>query len=148
MKIILKQDIRSLGEEGDIKTVADGYARNYLLPKGLCAPYSKAAINELEQKKQKLEKRKEEKRVDAMSQKERLEGEEITIAMPAGSNGKLFGAVTSQTIVNELEKMGIMLTKKNITIAEHTIKAVGNYTVNVKLYDSEALLKVKVEAAE
>ncbi len=149
MKIILNQDIANLGEEGDIKVVADGYARNFLFPKKMAVPYNKQNLNMFEQKKLAIEKRKEEKRKDAMSTKEKLAAQEIVITMPAGEKGKLFGAVTASTLVEELTKVGVSVEKKNIDIPENSIKLVGTYTVKVKLYGGElADLKVTVNAAE
>ena len=149
MKIILNQDIVNLGEEGDIKVVADGYARNYLIPNKLAVAYNKQNLNIFEQKKLSIEKRKDEKRKDAMSTKEKLASEEIVLSMPAGEKGKLFGAVTASTIMEELTKIGINIEKKRIEIPENSIKLVGTYPVKVKLYGGEvADLKVTVNAAE
>ena len=146
MKIILNQDISNLGEEGDVKVVADGYARNFLIPKKLAVPYNKANLNMFEQKKVAIEKRKEAKRKDAMGVKERLAGEELVISMPAGDKGKLFGAVTAATIVEELGKMGLTIVKKNVDIPAHSIKVTGTSTVIIKLYGGEtAELKVTVK---
>ncbi len=146
MKIILNQDISSLGEEGDVKVVADGYARNFLIPKKLAVPYNKANLNMFEQKKVAIEKRKEAKRKDAMGVKERLSGEELVISMPAGEKGKLFGAVTAATIVEELAKIGVAIVKKNVEIPGHSIKVTGTSTITIKLYGGEtAELKVTVK---
>ena len=145
MKIILNQDISNLGEEGDVKVVADGYARNFLIPQKMAVPYNKANLNMFEQKKVAIEKRKDEKRKDAMGIKERLTGEELVISMPAGAKGKLFGAVTPATIVDELGKMGITVEKKKVEIPGNSLKVTGTYTVAVKLYGGEvADLKVTV----
>ncbi len=147
MKIILTQDLSNLGEEGDIKVVANGYARNYLIPRKMAVPYNKASLNMFEQKKQAIEKKKEAKRKDAMGIRERLSSEELNIAMPAGEKGKLFGAVTSATIVEELGKLGITVEKKKVEIPGNSIKMVGNTAVTVRLYGGEtASLKVNVTA--
>ena len=147
MKVILKQDLSNLGEEGDIRVVADGYGRNYLIPKGIAVSYTKANIEIFRQKKNTIEARKETKRKEASSLKEKLTGEVITFAMPVGENGKLFGAITSANIVEELAKSGISVERKKIEVPEHSIKVVGEYTVKVKLYASEtAELKVIVKS--
>jgi large subunit ribosomal protein L9 len=149
MKVILKQDLSNLGEEGDVKVVADGYGRNYLIPKGIAVPYSKANVEIFKQKKNAIDARKEAKKKDALSLKEKLAGEEIKFAMPAGEKGKLFGAITSANIVEELAKLGISVERKKVDVPEHSIKMVGKYTVKVKLYGGEtAELKVIVEASE
>jgi large subunit ribosomal protein L9 len=149
MKVILNQDVAGLGEEGDIKEVANGYARNYLLPKKFALPYNKQNITQLETRRSAIEQRKEEKRREAMSIKERLENEELVFTMPAGDSGKLFGSVNNAMVVQELENRGYSFEKKRVEVPEHNIRMVGNYTVKVKLYGTEeAQLKVLVEAAE
>ncbi len=146
MKVILNQDVVGLGEEGDIKEVAGGYARNFLLPKKLALPHTKQNLASLEHKRAAIEKRKEDKRAEALSLKERLEAEEIKFVMPAGENGKLFGSVSSALVVQELEKRGYQLEKKRVEIPEHTIRSVGTYKIRIKLYDKEeAVVKMVVE---
>lgn len=149
MKVILNADIANLGEEGDVLEVKPGYARNYLLPQQLASPCTKKYLDLLEGKRVAIEKRKEEKRAAAKSQKEQIEAVELELAMPAGDSGKLFGAVTNATIVDGLAAKGIEIERKRIEIPEHTIKMVGNYKVKVRLYANEsAELKVNVVAAE
>ena len=149
MKVILNQDLSNLGEEGEVKVVADGYGRNYLIPKGIAVSYTKANIEIFKQKRNAIDARKESKRKEALSLKEKLNGQEISFTMPVGDNGKLFGAITNANIVEELAKAGIALERKKIEIPDHTIKVVGNYVVKIKLYAGEtADLKVLVSAAE
>lgn len=149
MKIILNQDVANLGEEGDVKVVADGYARNYLIPQNKALPYTKNNIVILEQKKKAIEQRKEEKRKTALGLKERLAEEKITLSMSVGDKGKLFGAVTTATIADELSKLGISVDKRKIDLPSQGIKVVGNYTVTIKLYGGNtAELKLEVLAAE
>jgi large subunit ribosomal protein L9 len=149
MKVILNNDVNNLGEEGDVKEVADGYARNFLIPKGMVMPYSRQNLALIESRRATIEKRKEEKREHAKGAKERLEGEALTIKMTAGEKGKLFGSVTSQAIAEQLEKRGIDVERKKIDIEDGTIKTLGTHTVRVRLYgDEEAMLKVVVEPDE
>ena len=149
MKVILNQDVTGLGEEGDIREVANGYARNYLLPKNLALPYTKQNLTQLEARRAAIESRKEEKRREAMSVKERLESEELVFTMPAGDSGKLFGSVNNAMVVQELEKRGYSIEKKRVEVPEHNIRMIGSYAVKVKLYgNEEAELNVVVEAAE
>ncbi len=146
MKVILNQDVIGLGEEGDIKDVANGYARNYLLPKKLVVPHTKEFLAALEHKRTAIEKRKAEKRLEAAGLKERLEAEEIRFSVPAGENGKLFGSVNNTNVAVELEKKGFTIEKKRIEIPEHTIRNVGTYKVRIRLYDKEeATVKLIVE---
>ncbi len=146
MKVILNQDVIGLGEEGDIKDVAAGYARNYLLPKKLAVPHTREFLAMLEHKRASIEKRKEGKRLEAAGLKERLEAEEIRFSLPAGENGKLFGSVNNTNVVAELEKKGYTIEKKRVEIPEHTIRSTGNYKIRIRLYDKEeATVKLVVE---
>jgi large subunit ribosomal protein L9 len=149
IKVILNKDIPSLGEEGDIKEVARGYARNYLLPRSLAMPYTGRVLKLFEGRRSEIEARKEEKRKDALGVKGRLEETPLTIIMPAGANGKLYGAVTNQTIADELSKQGIPIERKRIELPGNSIKSVGNYKFSVKLYgNASAEMTLAVQAAE
>ncbi|MCA1951095.1 MAG: 50S ribosomal protein L9 [Treponema sp.] len=136
MKVILNKDVNPLGEEGDVKDVAKGYARNYLFPRGLAVPYTERNMKVFEARREEIEARKAEKRKDAASLKERLEGTELVITMPAGANGKLYGAVTNQTIADELTKQGFQVERKRIEVPGNHIKSVGKFKIHVKLYES------------
>ncbi|MDR2370318.1 MAG: 50S ribosomal protein L9 [Treponema sp.] len=136
MKVILNKDLATLGEEGDVKDVAKGYARNYLFPRGIALPYTERNIKLFESRRGEIEARKEEKRKDAAGIREKLESLEISITMPAGANGKLYGAVTSQTIADELARQGYQIERKRIELAGNSFKNVGKYRVTVKLYES------------
>lgn len=136
MKVILNKDVNPLGEEGDVKDVAKGYARNYLFPRGLAVPYTERNLKVFEARREEIEARKAEKRKDAASLKERLEGTELLITMPAGANGKLYGAVTNQTIADELIKQGFQVERKRIEVPGNHIKSVGKFKIHVKLYET------------
>lgn len=145
MKIILNKDVYNLGEEGDVREVADGYARNFLLPRKLAVRYTNENVALFKSRESAITKRKAEKRSAALTQKEKLEGLHITIKMQAGDSGKLFGAVNSQTIVEALAKEGIQIEKKKIDVPSNSIKMVGDYPILVKLYEKEsATIKVSV----
>lgn len=147
MKVILNVDVKHLGEEGDVKNVANGYARNFLLPRALAVPYNEATAALFEARKAEIEARKEVKRANAKSLKEKLEATEVVIEMPAGSNGKLYGAVSSTTIAQALAKLGFEIERKRIDVPGLTIKSVGNYHATVKLYEAAtAEIKVAVKA--
>lgn len=146
MKVILNQDIPNLGEEGDIKDVARGYARNFLIPKRMVMPYTNEALARLESRREAIEARREEKRKAAMDIKTRLETEPLVIEMPAGDRGRLFGSVTSATIAETLESQGIEVERRRIDIPDKTIKNVGTTYVRVRLYgEQEAELRVDVK---
>ena len=149
MKVILNKDLSTLGEEGDVKDVAKGYARNYLFPRGIALPYNARTIKILEGRRAEIESRKEEKRKDAMGLKERLENLEISIAMPAGANGKLYGAVTNQTVADELARNGFNVERKRIELAGSGFKSVGKYKAVLKLYENQsAEITVTITAQE
>lgn len=148
-KVILIQDVKDLGEEGDVKEVKLGFARNYLIPKKFAVPFTKGNLKLIEARRAIIEQKKEEKRQAALGLKERIETLSLKIVMPMGENGRLFGSVTSAIIEDELQKLGISVEKKKIEIPEHAIKAQGTYKVRVKLYDNqEAVLKVLVNPKE
>jgi len=149
MKVILNKDLASLGEEGDVRDVAPGYARNFLFPRNIALPYTERVIKLFETRKGDIEARKEEKRKAALGIKEQLEGLTLTITMPAGANGKLYGAVTSLTLSDELAKLGYSVERKKIEIPGNSIKNTGKYKASVKLYaNSGAELSIVVAAAE
>lgn len=116
MKVILNVDVKSLGEEGDVKNVANGYARNFLLPRNLAVPYNDATVLIFEARKAEIEARKDQKRKDSASLKEKLESVNLDLSMPAGSNGKLYGAVTNNVVADALAKLGFEIERKRIEI--------------------------------
>lgn len=147
MKVILNEDVKHVGEEGDIKDVAKGFARNYLFPRNLAVPCNAVTLAHFESRKEEIEQKKAVKRQNAASLKERLEALTITVVMPAGPNGKLYGAVTNQTISDELQKLGFEIERKRIELPGIVIKSVGAYTALLKLYESaSATVAVVVEA--
>lgn len=155
MKIILNQDVIHVGEEGDVVTVKDGYARNYLLPTGAAVIYNKANAAVFKQKAEQIEKRKAEKRAASASLKERLDQVSITITVPAGESGKLFGSVTSQMVQEALSKEGFDIEKKKLDVPTHAIKMTGVYHIVAHLYENDkstikltVLSEAEVKAAQ
>jgi large subunit ribosomal protein L9 len=138
MKVILDKDMATLGEVGDVKDVARGYARNFLFPRGIALPYNEKTIKLFEARKEEIEEHKAQKRQDASGLKEKLEALSLALIMPAGANGKLYGAVTAQTVADELGKQGFQIERKRIEIPGNTIKSVGKYRIAIKLYESAA----------
>ncbi len=144
MKIILRQNIETLGKMGDIVTVRDGYARNYLLPHGIAYMASVGNMKVLNEEKKRLvvKMNRELKEAEQIaSALERLENA-ITIPMPVGEEDKLFGTVTKEMIAEKLTEKGFHIDRKKIEI-EEPIKVLGIYTVNVKLHH-HVTAKVKV----
>lgn len=147
MKVILNEDVKHLGEEGDIKDVAKGYARNYLFPRNLAVPCNTVTLAHFESRKEEIEQKKAVKRQNAAGLKERLEALTVTIVMPAGPNGKLYGAVTNQTVSDELQKLGFEIERKRIELPGVTFKSVGRYSATLRLYETaSATVPVIVEA--
>jgi large subunit ribosomal protein L9 len=138
MKVILNKDLSTLGEEGDVKDVAKGYFRNYLFPRGIALPYTPKTVKLFEARKEEIEAKKALKRNDALGLKEKLENLELSITMPAGPNGRLYGAVTNQTVADELLKQGFTIERKRIDLAGTGIKNAGKYKAMIKLYESSA----------
>jgi large subunit ribosomal protein L9 len=137
MKIILNQDVIHVGEEGDVVTVKDGYARNYLLPTGAAVIYNKANAAVFRQKADQIEKRKAEKREASASLKERLDKVSLTITVPAGESGKLFGSVTALMVQEALQKEGFEIEKKKLDVPTHAIKMTGTYSITAHLYEND-----------
>ena len=149
MKVILNEDVKHLGEEGDVKMVANGYARNFLFPRNLAVPYNEMTAALFESRKAEIEAKKEVKRQNARSIKEKLEGAAFEIVMPAGSNGKLYGAVSAQVVSDMLAKNGFEIERKRIEIPGLVIKSVGNYHATIKLYEAQtAAISITVKAQE
>ena len=147
MKVILNVDVKYLGEEGDVKNVATGYARNYLLPRNLAVPYNEATVMIFEARKAEIEARKEQKRKDSASLKEKLEATTVELIMPAGNNGKLYGAVTTNVVADSLSKLGFEIERKKIELPGLAIKTVGTYKAIIKLYEAQtAEIQVVVKA--
>lgn len=149
MKVILFEDVPGWGEEGDIIDVKRGYARNYLLPRGLAVICTKASLAVLKERQKAIEKRKAEKRELSRSNKEKIEAMDLQIKVSVGENGKLYGSVSNAVLADELLKAGINIERKRIEIAEHALKALGQYTAKVRLYEDEvAVLKFSVVDAK
>ncbi len=147
MKVILIEDVKSLGKKGEIVNVNDGYARNYVLPKKLGVEANSKNLNDLKLQKKNDEKVAKEKLEDAKALAEKIEAKEIVVKLEAGTSGKVFGSVSTKEIAAEVKKqLGLEVDKKKISIPD-AIKSLGNYNVKVKLHrDVTANLSVKVEA--
>ncbi|HHU63268.1 MAG TPA: 50S ribosomal protein L9 [Clostridiales bacterium] len=145
MKVILQEDIKGKGKKGDIVNVSDGYARNFLLPRGKAVEANKENLAKLKEQKAAEQKRKQQEQEEFSRLAQRLSGITLTINAKAGDQDKLFGSVTSKEIVEQLkEQFDIDLDKKKVNLPE-PIKHLGNFTVEVKLYPGiNAQLKVNV----
>lgn len=137
MKIILRQNVESLGSIGEMITVRDGYARNYLLPQGLAYVATKSNMRVLEEEKKRYDARQNKLMREAEKIANDLEKPEnaITIAMQVGEEDRLFGSVTKEMIAEKLAEKGFDIDKRKIEIDE-PIKILGIYTINVKLHQN------------
>lgn len=147
MQVILEQDVPNLGEKGELKEVAKGYARNHLLPRGLAVEATPQRLREWKQRQEKEEAIKNELEEKARKQAGKLSQKEIGIKMPAGEGGRLFGSVTPADIAEKLSEEGFEVDKKKIEVSEQ-IKNLGNYTVDVRLHPgikAEIIIRVEKE---
>ena len=145
MKVILTQDIKGVGKKDQIINANDGYARNYLFPKNLALPADKGNLTNLQSKKTSEEHRKELERQAALENAKKIENISLKIQVKSGENGKVFGSVTSKEIAENLEKQyKIKVDKKKIMLDE-SIKVLGTFNIDIKLYDGvNAKLKLNV----
>ena len=144
MEIILRQAIEKLGNPGDIVKVSPGFARNYLLPRGLAYEATPGNRKRIEQERQRLESAENERRSTAQEMADRLEQVSLTFSARVGDEGKLFGSVTAGDIAQQLEAQGIHIERRQIDLHE-PIKTLGVYRVPVKLHaDVKPELKVWV----
>ena len=147
MKVILLEDVKSLGKKGEIVNVNDGYARNFILPTKLGLEATSKNLNDLKLQKQNDEKVAQEKLDAAKALAEKIKEKSITVKIQAGVEGKVFGSISSKEIATEAKKqLNMDIDKKKIVIPD-AIKSLGTYNVNIKLHkDVTATLAVKVEA--
>ena len=135
MKVVLKQDVRNLGKKGELVETSDGYARNFLFPRNLAAEADNKAMNELKNAESSKQFKIDTQIKQATASKNKLEGQVFKMTAKAGSNGRLFGSVTSKEIAQEIKKQyAISVDKRKVTL-DTDIKAFGTYNATVKLYN-------------
>lgn len=146
MKVILLQDVKSVGKKGDIIEANDGYARNFLLPKKMAVAATTENLNNLKLQKSNQEKVAQEQLEAAQNFAKELETKEIIVSIRAGEGGRTFGSVSSKEIAQAFkEQCGVEIDKKKIQM-EESIKSFGVYEVKVKLHPKvTGILKVKVK---
>ena len=147
MKVILLDNIKGVGKKDEIINASDGYARNYLFPKKLAVEATKENLGKLESKNEANKFKKQNEKNDAIEVANKLKELVLTIKVKAGENGKIFGGVTSKEISENLkEQYKIEIDKKQIEVKE-TIKNIGRFTINIKLYEGvNAKLTVNIIA--
>jgi|TARA_Y100000031_G_scaffold156411_1_gene210855 large subunit ribosomal protein L9 len=148
MKVILLEDVEKLGKKGEIKDVADGYARNFLIPNKLAILANKAEIAKLEEQQKIESQRVEEELARFQAIATQIDGLELEIPVKIGEQGKLFGTITPISIAEKLKENGFEITKERIKLGE-PIKAIGEYEVVISLpHNLEAKIKIIVVEEE
>ncbi len=148
MKVILNVDVPDLGDLGDVVKVKDGYARNYLLPKGLAVEATTRNVARLAHEKQRIEAQRKRLKLEAQELAKKIEGAQIRILAKVGEEERLYGSVTVAMIAEKLAEKGLDIDKRKIQLAE-PIRTTGVFTVNVKVHaEVIAPLKVWVAAEE
>ena len=142
MKIILKENLKNLGIQGDVVMVKDGYANNFLFPKGLAVMATASNIKILEENNRQGAKRREKLKEDALSMSENLKDLTITIATKAGANGKIFGSITPLQVSQALKTKGFEIDRRKIEIDD--VKTLGTYQATVNLH-REVTVNIGVE---
>lgn len=146
MKVILLQDVKNVGKKGEVINASDGYARNFLFPKKLAQEANDVNMHILNKKNEAERKKKTAEIEAALKLANELKDKEIIILAKSGENGKLFGAITSKDIAQEIvRQLGIDIDKKKVVV--NTIKTMGSYDVELKLYP-EITAKIKVTIKE
>lgn len=148
MKVILLEDVKSVGKKGELVNASDGYARNFLFPKKLAVEATKSNLNDFELKQKSEEKRKKEELEQAQQMAKELENKTVTVKVKTGENGKLFGSVTNKEVAEEIVKQtGMNIDKKKVSIGD-PIKMVGERTAVIKLHPKvSAEITIKIVEA-
>lgn len=134
MQIILLEKVANLGNLGEVVKVKDGYARNFLIPKGAARRATQSAIAQFEARRAELEKVQADKLSSANATGEKLAGKTITIGQKAGVDGRLFGSVTNADVAEALKKQGFEVAKAQVRMPNGPLKAVGEFAVQVALH--------------
>ena len=145
MKVIFNTDVRGQGKKGEMKEVSDGYARNYLMPRGLASPATADAVNALKLKEKAKAAQIAKEKAQAEENAKKLGGVQVIIKAKAGNAGKLFGAVTSQEISDALKAQFDIDIEKNKIVQAEPIKTFGSFSVKAKLgYEVSGTINVLV----
>lgn len=143
-EILLMTDVKDLGSEGDVVTVSDGYARNYLLPREMAAPVTEATRRRLAKKQAEREERLKKEKKSALDRAKKIESVSCTISVKTGEDDKLFGSVTSASIAEALSAQGIEIDRHSLAL-DQPLKELGVFDVPVKLHpEVESSVKVWV----
>jgi len=146
VEIVLRETIDTLGRAGQVVKVADGYARNYLLPKKLAYPATPGNLKVIEFERQSLLRKEAKQKDESEKLKQMLDAVEIVIRRKVGQQNVLYGSVTNSDVADELEKKGFHIEKRKVHMDDH-IKTLGDFSIPIRLFkDVTAHVKLKVEA--
>jgi len=146
MEVILRETIDNLGRAGQVVKVADGYARNFLLPRKLAYPATPGNLKVIESERQSLVRKEAKQKNESEKLKQMLDAVQIVIRRKVGEQNALYGSVTNSDVADELEKKGFQVEKRKIHMEDH-IKQVGEFEIPIRLFkDVTAHIKLKVEA--
>lgn len=149
MKVILADDVDKLGRKGDIVSVADGYARNFLVPKGLALVATKGSLRQAEQMRRAREEREQRAKEEAAAKVAKLGASPVYISARAGEEGRLFGSVTKSDVARAIEDQLEEVVDRHKVLLDDAIRALGRYEVEVRLHEQvTALVAVEVIAHE
>ncbi|MCL4545673.1 MAG: 50S ribosomal protein L9 [Chloroflexi bacterium] len=133
MKLLLTRDVPNLGREGELREVADGYARNYLLPRGLAVPASRGNIKLLQEQREALLRKEAKNRADLVALAERLRDVSVTISTKTGTGGRLYGSITSKDIGDALEEQHHLPVDRRMVELDDPIRTIGTHKVRVRI---------------
>lgn len=149
MKVILEQHDRKLGSRGQVVDVADGYARNYLIPKGIAVPATTANMKRLAQEKTVLARRAGREQSEAAEIGSRIDGQTVTVPAKAGEAGRLFGSVTAQQVADALTQLAAHTIDKRRVQLDEPIRSLGSHSVEVRLHpEVKAAVTIEVVAED
>lgn len=145
MKVILKADVKGHGKKGDLVNASDGYAKNFLIPKGLAVVADATSINDLENKKSAQQYHKNQEEMRAKELADSLDNKTVTFKLKAGENGKLFGSITAKDVAEQIKmQLHLVVDKKKVALSDG-IKVLGTTNVTIKVYPNiTATVKVEV----
>ena len=147
MKVIFTADVKGQGKKGEIKNVSDGYAKNFLLPKGVAIEATASNLNDIKGKNDSIKFKKDTEEEQARALSEKLKTISVKITAKCGENGKLFGSITSKDLSDELKKQHNISIDKRKFVLHDGIKSIGEFNVDIKLYPQiQGVLKVIVSA--
>lgn len=147
MRVILRAEVKGVGKPGDVRDVADGFASNYLLPRGLAVEATPSALRDVERQKESAKAKTDRERAEMLELARRIEAVTLSFALKAGAQGKVFGSVTNRDIAEGLGARGVEIDRAKIHLPE-PLRSLGTHRVEVRLLpDVRAELRVEITAA-